>query len=1593
MTDRLSTRWVIPLLLLVLLAAASLRFYNLTWDNGVFAHPDERSTVLYYAPTIKWPENNDDLLDPRKSPLNPFWDVHNDSFRSFTYGHFPLYVLAFTGNLLHELAPLTEGTVPQSWTDFMYRSISGHGFAEIGRGLMALADLCTVILLFLMGKRLYGPWGGLLAAALSTFTVLQIQLAHFFAVDPVSTTFVALALYGAMLMYDHRSVGAALLCGIGIGLAVASKFSALPIAFAPVAAGLLASFYHPHKKRDDYQPASLDHMIGLALVSLVTSFLIFAITSPFILLDYDNFHRAVIDEQGRMASGVADYPYTRQYRGTIAYVYFIEQQLKWGMGWPLGLLAIAGTLWVMFKTIRLKAHAGELMILTWVVIYFGVTGLFLAKFMRYMIPVVPFVTLFGTGFVVAIWRYGSSGNTLEANPQDTEQALDVTDTENPKAVSIQKDEHPIDRHPDENQSLQTTPLPLTSPPVEAPTFLQKISRPVAMTLAAIVLLGSMIWSVAFVNGVYGTEHSWAIFARWVYDNVPDESCIVWEHWDDRMPVDLPEPRANAGARGYRQPQLPMYEEDSYEKYNTIRSTLTDCDYMVLATNRLWRTIPKLPERYPMSVRYYEALFSGELGFEEVFTVETPPTLGPISIDTQPADESFTVYDHPKPILFKKVRQLTPEEWDNVLAIDSDGGLRWEKAVPGYIGEPTLMMRLRGYDRKPSHPASDEESGKSLLLTTPINQLPVVNDFRWNNLANDSTALAILIWWLALMAIGLLAWPLTYHLLHHLPDRGYGLSKALGLLLISYFIWINSSLGLLQNRLSTIIIALVILALIAGWLVWQSRKTYGDYLWQQRWLILISELVFGLVYLFFIYLRMRNPDLWQPWFGGEKMMEIGFLNAILKSAEMPPYDPFFANGIMNYYYYGMFIIGVVIKLTGIQPAIGFNLAIASLAALTAINAFCLARNLGEVMFGSKTGQLSLSGVMGGIFAVIFVVFMGNLEGAAQFMRNLSLVAQTDFESSIPGLTTTVLAASGLRQVVEGAELITYNFWDPSRVIPATINEFPYFSFLFADLHPHMIGIPFTILFLSLAFNWLRAAPTNLSLWGTLNKILNTQIEIHPDQDKSNATELEASDPQPILQTISPMILRWLALPFVLGALAVINTWDLPTYLGIMIATFLVARYRNLTGRLTRADIGMLTINGIVFAITLLGMTYLLYWPFFANYQALDVGLGLVHTQTPLEAHLKIWGFFLFIIITWLWVSLYYPQSKNSFLRIISLFLRRWDVFPRTVELHGKFVQNHTPIYQLGLWSILLVMIMMLGLYWLEYRVPAYLLPLVLLSVVMLFRREISAEMSYVGLLIFTGLLLLLGVEAFFLRDFLGGGDHYRMNTLFKFYIQVWVIFGIAAAVMLPQLWVWCWQWRIWNQLSWRLGITILLMGGLIYPALGTPTRLESRFPGDWPEFGTLDGLAYMTVGQFQSPDGGPIILSYDYEAINWLIENVTGTPIIAEAKIGYYREGGMRVAAYTGLPSILGGLHQGEQRYASQIGRRDPSVNEFWNNPDPSITWQRMQELEIEYVYVGQVERATHGSQVDAKFAQLYTQGLLTLVYENQYTKIYHRADP
>lgn len=1459
---------ILAALLLSLIAGGVLRLNRLNWDEYQHAHPDERHITMV-ATTLRWPQNLATLLDPKRSTLNPFRSPPRDEQsvgepRAFTYGHFPLYTMVFVARGLDLFSQPPDGG---AWSDYDHVNL-------VGRALSGLFDLATAALLFLLGRRLYDQWVGLLGAALLAFAVTHIQLSHYAAFDAIMATWVVATVYFSVRLADEGRPRDAVAAGLCAGLAVGSLVRAAPVLLAPAVAVL----YRMARTPAEGAPREAARWVRWGLGILMLAVLASALTNPYSFLEPSAFLRNM-REQSAMVSGEADFPFTRQYRGTIPYVYQVEQQVKWGMGWPLGIFVFGGFAWVLGRALLRRARPGEWVMLAWVVPYFAVNGAFMVKFMRYMIIVTPFFILMGAYFLILVTRWLRARLTAAHAP-----------------------------------------------------------RGIAYLLPGGVLLATFLYAVAFA-GIYVREHTWITASRWIYAHIPDGSVLAVEHWDDELPKSLREPGMHPGAHQYRHVTLPLYEEDTPQKYELIKQALREADYVVLASNRLYRSIPRLPKRYPMTIRYYDLLFSEQLGFQRVATFASRPRiLGLWEIVDDDADESFTVYDHPKPILFQKVRDLSDEEWWALL------GNSWEGAIPGWTGD---RGRAQEQERAPK---------KSLLLDRPVDELPVVDDFRWNRWASRSTVLAVAVWWLALAALGAAALPLTYVLFRRLRMRGYLFARTLGLLLVGYLNWLLASLHLTQNRLFTLWLCIALVGAISYRLMRREGAAFRQWLREARAFLLFGEGLFAVAYLAFVGVRILNPDLWQPWNGGEKSMEFAFLNAILKSPSFPPYDPYFAHGYMNYYYYGQYLMAVLIKLTGITPSVGFNLAVPTLFALTVVNAYTVVYNLlGQV------GDPWRKGLSGGLLGSCFVALLGNLATPAQLFRRFAEVSGSNFTSSLPGLQTLVRAVPGVLRVWAGeAMLPPFNYWDPSRVIPFTINEFPYWSFLFADLHPHMIGIPFTLFFIGVCLNLFRGVQA---------------------VRKPKALEPRIWSVLPAWDDVG----GWALLPLALGALATINTWDMPTYLALAILAFLLREYLR-TGR-------VLLVPAAVFTVWVAGASLFFYWPFFAHYQAVSVGLGLVHTKDALSDWLTIWGLFYFLAAMWLVAALAHNRSRLALLRWARLFLRRWERLPRLTELHRALVRRAQPAYLLGLYGVGVVALAWVALLALEFHVLAALLPLLAGAVLLLLGREEGEERTFTTLLVFLGLLVAAGVEVVYMKDFLGGGDHYRMNTLFKFYIQVWVLLGCGTAAARPWLWARIGAWRSrGGRWAWQAAFGLLVVGVCLFLPLGTAARVQDRFPGERPPIGTLDGMAYMTVGRYTWPDPNhPIELKWDYLALQWLLENVKGTPVIAEGRIDYYREGGMRVASYTGLPTFLG-AHQGEQRYSWQVGERDGLAREFFNTPDVARAQEILRDLRVRYLYIGTLERYVYDPRGLEKFALMEEMGLLETAYQNDQVTIYRVAE-
>ncbi len=166
----------------------------------------------------------------------------------------------------------------------------------------------------------------------------------------------------------------------------------------------------------------------------------------------------------------------------------------------------------------------------------------------------------------------------------------------------------------------------------------------------IIIIFIVSWPLAFL-AIYSRPHSRVLASQWIYKNIPEGSKLTSEEWDDGLPLTLPDYSSSS----YINIPLGLYNTESKEKWLKISSQLKEADYIILSSNRLYGSIPKMPKRYPQTTRYYQLLFAEKLGFTKIAEITSYPTLLGLQIPDDWAEESFTVFDHPKIIIFKKTK--------------------------------------------------------------------------------------------------------------------------------------------------------------------------------------------------------------------------------------------------------------------------------------------------------------------------------------------------------------------------------------------------------------------------------------------------------------------------------------------------------------------------------------------------------------------------------------------------------------------------------------------------------------------------------------------------------------------------------------------------------------------------------------------------------------------------------------------------------------------------------------------------------------------------------------------------------------------------
>jgi YYY domain-containing protein len=410
------------------------------------------------------------------------------------------------------------------------------------------------------------------------------------------------------------------------------------------------------------------------------------------------------------------------------------------------------------------------------------------------------------------------------------------------------------------------------------------------------------------------------------------------------------------------------------------------------------------------------------------------------------------------------------------------------------------------------------------------------------------------------------------------------------------------------------------------------------------------------------------------------------------------------------------------------------------------------------------------------------------------------------------------------------------------------------------------------------------------------------------------------------------------------------------------------------------------------LSLFVLTLLFFLPYVLNYAT---GYSSVEVwkdvRTTLSEYITVHGIFLFLVATVLVVSLFHLHRQNDASSQSDVELTGWAVYlvPLVIAVDFALILLKLPIL-------------------------AFVLPLIGLGVWVLFHRGTSIEMVWVVLLFLFSLVLTLLVEFIVLK-----GDVGRANTVFKFYLQAWVMFGVASAAGLGLImenlalvsradssslsrtaigensvaataspnassgsdlrrfgWIW------WG------GFTLLILAGMVYPVAAARAKMNDRYvPNSSPGF---NGMDYMQSATYNE-NNQELTLRWDYDAIRWMRQNIKGSPVIIEGNTGLYRWGN-RYSIYTGLPTVIGWDWHTKQQYSllpgDLIDYRIGLVEEFYNTQDPERAVEIAGRYDVSYVIVGGLERAVYDLNGLNKFEEMAQAGMLLKIYDADNVQIF-----
>jgi uncharacterized membrane protein len=821
-----------------------------------------------------------------------------------------------------------------------------------------------------------------------------------------------------------------------------------------------------------------------------------------------------------------------------------------------------------------------------------------------------------------------------------------------------------------------------------------------------------------------------------------------------------------------------------------------------------------------------------------------------------------------------------------------------------------------------------------------------------------------------------------------------------------------------------------------------------------------EVLFLFAFAVWTIVRAANPEA----LGTEKPMELAFINAILNSESFPPHDPWLSGFAISYYYFGYVLVAMIAKATSVPGEVAFNLGSSLVFGLSTIGAYGLVYNLlirQKQDTGSDRLQTKNRFSWIALLGPLFVLIISNLEGFLHMLHNRGLFWVKNVKGEMVSPFWNWLDINDLNiPPIEPYSWIPSRFWwwwRASRVIQdydlanapkEIIDEFPFFSFLLADLHPHVLAMPFAFLAMTAALNiffgggrgrndklqfrlnlrtilWavillsligfvlFLTGVNSLSFFkgvaglGLISLGLIVLYHYRHFLRSYRFNTFTRSD----LDTITigtPLHLNLTTILFsalILGAIAFLNTWDAPIYVLLFAAVYAIWVVSNTGKSINAAWVDFLW-SGLLLGIG----AFILYIPFYLGFSSQAGGIIPNLVYPTRGAHLwvmfaplllPILSFLVFLVtrartkgsiknsfitsikvtftllfVLWLFTLLlgyaatYIPQVNELYLGSLAA-LDRADLFP---EVFTRRIINP------GGWvtlSVLLVLTFGLLLYFYRNQAAEGGEDIELPSAETE-PNTLTNPIYFILLLILLGILLVLGPEFVYLRDQFG----WRINTIFKFYFQTWLLWAIAAAYgaayLIKTL-----------RHSWRIifgvGLTAIIIISLVYPIFSLWSKTNGFQPTQW----TLDSTAYFEEG---SPD--------EMAAINWLKSAPKGNVAEAVAPGGGSYTGFGRVSTLSGMPAVLGWVgHETQWRGGrDEIGSRQNDLQRLYCSRDWGEAQQILDLYQIRYVYIGQLERTTYQPEgtactsglIENKFRRflkpVYQQGQVT-IYEYARTGI------